>query len=216
MNSTHPTKLASLALMLALAGCGAGTTASTSASELKANPPAEASTSKAKEAGKPTTKETSTEPKTNARGNIVAKVGQVGSLTATDTSKTLMTFKVMKIDPKFKCNAEYASPPENGHVLAVTLDVTVAKAKDAGVDPAQLHFGSMMWGIRAKVIKPNGETENGAKHMLFCVKDSQALPDDIGPGEHAKGIIAIDTSQTKGAVVLSPEVFGDGGWEYSF
>ena len=123
-----------------------------------------------------------------------------------------MTFKVTKIEPNFKCTDKYAGASENGNFIAITMDITTSK--DLADSPGKSLF---VTPSDFKVIGPDGTTENnsssGASYM--CLPTKQAVPSDIGPGEHVVGIIVLDSEYKSGGLAFT-QPFMDGGWEWSF
>lgn len=225
----HKQIILGIAATLALTACGGAKAASSPLSAVTPNPPAAADSSSAPvatsaaatSAAKPSAAKKTSEglatgatPSTNARGNLVKKVGQLAGLSFPNSEdKMEMTFKVTSITPNFKCDAQFAQTPKNGHTVAIGIDETLAPKAVMGEGGGPLDAGWFSWN--AKIIKRDGTTENGTQLMSGCAKDSESLPMQVGPGEHAKGLLVVDTSQTKGAVVLSL-IFMQNGWEYSF
>lgn len=205
-------KGAATLLIFLLFGCSGNQAANAPASSLSPNPPevAESATvDEEEESPDQSAASSPAGPARNARGNIVKKVGEEGAVLS-PSGDTLVAFTVTKITPNFKCNQEYAPAPTLGKALAVELDVTLSP-KDVG--EGAVTAGLYDWQV--KIIKPDGTTENGASTMIGCAKDAQQLPLNLGAGERGKGLIVVDTGQTKGALVLGLFLV-EGGWEYAF
>lgn len=144
---------------------------------------------------------------TNERGNLVKKIGQRAGLLDEESGKQAVDFRVTKITPRFKCTAEYAQKPANGNFIAIEMDVQTTKDADT------FFVDSGTW----KVIGPDGTTENSSTgNANGCVPESKALPSTIGPGEHVKGLVILDSQYRSGAVALTQVTMDGGGWEWSF
>ncbi|HEY8721802.1 hypothetical protein [Pengzhenrongella sp.] len=151
--------------------------------------------------------------KTNARGNLVKAVGQLAGMSdsADGSSPITVEFKITAIDPNFVCTSEYADKPANGRFVALTLDVTTTPGLAQNEIP-EVSFNPYDF----KVFSPEGTRENDSVGNGFsCLKKSEALPDTIGPGEHAVGKIVLDTANASGSVVYGPSG-GGGGYEWGF
>lgn len=198
-------------LIVSLVGCTLNQAATGPASSLPPHPPASAGTTEqqAESSSPDESTEAAPGPSTNARGNIVKQAGDEGAVLS-PSGETLLTFKVTKITPNYKCTAEYPLEPSLGNALAIEIEVTLS-AKDVG--DGAVRGGRYDWD--PKIIKADGTTENGSQVLFGCAKNSEELPVDVGPGEHAKGLIVVDTAQSTGAVVLSLFLV-ENGWEYSF
>lgn len=149
---------------------------------------------------------------TSERGNLVKELGQVAGVQS-DTGETLMQFSITDIETDFQCNSEYADPPENGNFIAITMDIQTTAAL-AQLDYPYYSFSAYDF----KVIGPDGTRENDSTGTaMWCLNDSDALPTEIGPGEHVVGKVVLDSKYTAGAIVLSPSwMWGGGAWEWVF
>lgn len=67
-----------------------------------------------------------------------------------------------------------------------------------------------------KVIAPDGTRENDSiGNGWSCLDESEALPPQIGPGEHVVGKVVLDSANTSGSIVFS-QAGAVGGWEWGF
>lgn len=198
-------RLAVVALLAPLlAACSAS---SPTPSPLTANPPAPAAPAAS---ATPTPIASPAEPAKSARGNLIKEVGQKAGV-VDPAGNTLIDFTVTAIEPDFKCTSKYADPAKHGHFLAISLDITTSS--DWNSDEAWMDFQSSAWSV----ISPEGKTENDSSGQGYmCVDNSEAVPHQIGPGEHVEGKVILDTAYTSGAIVLKIPGQSTGGWEWSF
>lgn len=147
----------------------------------------------------------------NERGNVVKKLGETAYLETADGA-TLAKFKITKIQVDPKCTGAAVDKPQNGHYIAVTMDIQTTAALAEADDPA---FSVMpaFW----KVISPEGVTENDSDGNAYsCMAEKDLLPGRVGPGEHVKGIVVLDSAHTSGGLVLLFDLFESRGWEWGF
>lgn len=156
---------------------------------------------------------TPTPPVTSERGHAVKKVGDQAVL-LDGHGEVAARFTVTKIQPGFKCTADYAEKPANGQYVGIWMDVTTTKAVDFGSDDAAVvpYFNTVDW----QVIGPDGTTENDSQgNALGCARDADALPAQLGPGKHVKGVVVVDTKYKHGHLALVQD-FAETGWEWDF
>lgn len=151
----------------------------------------------------------------NDRGNLVKDIGQWGGVrSSTDDDVTLATFRVTNIDTDFKCTSEYFEKATNGRFLALTLEVETTP------ELAQEEYMSDVWinPHEFSVFDEDGSRENDSVGSAYsCAASRDMLPDMIGPGEKASGLIVLDTAVESGAVVFEGTTFGgSSGWEWKF
>lgn len=150
---------------------------------------------------------------TSERGHAVKKVGDQAVL-MDGRGEVAARFTVTKIQPGFKCTAGYAEKSANGQYVAIWMDVTTTKAvdfesDDAGVVP---YFNTVDW----QVIGPDGTTENdSAGNGSSCARDADALPVQLGPSKHVKGVVVVDTKYKHGHLALVQDL-AETGWEWDF
>jgi hypothetical protein len=147
----------------------------------------------------------------SARGNLIKKVGQAGSLKLED-GQQMMSFVVTKISVDAACTSPYAQPAQNGHFVALKINVetTAALAQDIN---QFVWFGGQSW----KLIADNGTTYNGSLDSTAaygCMQDAERLPAKIGPAEKVTGTLVLDVPATSGTLVFDSA--GSGGWEWTF
>lgn len=212
-------RLATIAVLaaLGLAGCASAE----GDSDAKATPiPVVAASDSAAPTETPTPEPTTPEPTetsvygesvTSERGYLVKQLGQIAG-TTTESGETLMQFSVTAIQPNFQCTSEYSEQPENGNFIAITLDVQTTAAL-AQVEEMP-YYNMSAWDFR--VIGPDGTRENDSTGSAsMCLDSSEALPSEIGPGEHVVGTIVLDSKYTSGALAFVPAWIA-GGWEWVF
>jgi len=150
--------------------------------------------------------------KKSPRGNVVKTVGEPGWQNLASGEK-VMSFVVKSISVDSACTSPYAQAPQNGHFIAVAVDVetTPDLAKDIN---KFVWFGAQSW----KLIADNGTTYNGSLDSgpaYGCLNDSERLPSNIGPAEKVTGTLVLDVPVTSGTLVLE-NTGGGGGWEWVF
>lgn len=206
-------------LSLALVGCSGGT--DTVANDARVSPvPAEtaASTPSTSTSTAPVASPSASQDgeygahTVNARGNLVKQLGQLaGTTSSKDAGVTLSQFTITGIEPGFKCTSKYADPPANGTFIAITMDIQTA--------PELAQDDYPYFDVSAndfKVISPDGTRENDSVGKGYmCLNESEALPDQIGPGEHVTGKLVLDSANTNGSIVFSPFNIST-GWEWGF
>jgi len=202
-----------VAAALALAGCSSGTDTSARATPVPAETAKQpVATPTPSPSATPTAESRYGTSTKNARGNLVKAIGQLsgGSVSPTDPT-VVVEFTLTAIDPNFKCTNQYAQAPANGHFVALTFDVQTT------ADLAKAAFPE--WSIMSsdfRVFAPDGTRENDSTgNSSGCLKESEALPAFMGPGEHAVGKVVLDTAQTTGSIVLA-NGGGSTGWEWGF
>jgi hypothetical protein len=151
--------------------------------------------------------------KTNDRGNVPKGIGDTAAIGGDIPETSAVRFKVTGIQP-FQCTREPDYVPGNGHVLAVTIAVETGKemSKQTGMD--SLSFSATGWkGFAADGTRMNSV---GSDKIYNCVDDrSMLLPDDIGPGEKATGIVLLDTPSVPASLAFSFPL-QENGWEWEY
>lgn len=151
-------------------------------------------------------------PSLNSRGNLEKAVGEEAGIMTAD-GEAIYTFKVNSITPDVQCTQEFATSPENGHFVAVDMDVVTSNAQimeenymsDVYVTPSSWKF------ISAEGTVFNGDLGTGAS--FSCLGDETTLASSIGPDQKANGIVLLDVPNLDGTLVY--EDFGlSGGFEY--
>jgi hypothetical protein len=141
-------------------------------------------------------------PSTNARGNIVKTLGEEGGLTNEDGT-TLFTFAIDSITPDVPCPGDYSSPPENGHLTAVSTDTDYLS-----VSAYDFSF-----------IGSNGLTfTNVATVATYsCLEESTLFPSaELQPGSQYAGAVLLDLPEAAGTLIYRPSSVSGGGWEISY
>lgn len=112
-------------------------------------------------------------PSTNERGNIPKLLGEEAQL-VDGNGNLAVTFKVTKIEAGFKCNSGYADRSENGHYVAVWMEISTTKAVDFDSSDANVvpYFNPGDWHVI------EGQGCRGARHQV------QTRPLGPHPGLH--------------------------------
>ena len=154
------------------------------------------------------------EPQSSIRGLIIKKPGELTGYTTADGVTPAVNFTIGKIIANFKCTSEHPKLPVNGHFIAVEMLVHNAPGLQSEADP-YLHTGTGTW----RIIGPNGvtiNTEPVTAAGLTCAAPVTRLPEKIGPGEKARGLVILDAPVAKGIITLSPPALAPSGWEWAF
>lgn len=138
----------------------------------------------------------------SVRGNTIKQVGEPSFWkefpTDSDTDAT-GKFTVTEIKDVV-CDQPYASPPTNGKIIGLTVDVeTTAKLAE---DPMGKVF---LTPYDFKFIAPNGTTFNGnlaTVGTMSCIDNSLNLPSSFGPAEKAHGLILLDVPAGGGVLTV--------------
>lgn len=191
-------------VVIALSGCGG----SDSVAETDTGPNASASV-----ISTPPASPSAPAAEVSDRGYLIKEVGQVSS-EMTEEGKTTVKFTVKDIDLNLKCTGQYAGKADNGHLVGVKMDIQTTKALYDPDYPGMTFLGGhpSNW----KFISKDGTTFNGqlgTGGAGVCLKETQTLPDSIGPAQKATGWVVVDLPSTKGTLILEGSG-GVGGWEW--
>ena len=154
-------------------------------------------------------------------GNIAKKIGEIGGLVGggneADPSTWAVRFRVTKITPDYKCTGEFARKSENGHFVAIWMEIWTTKSVSINNDSANAvpYFNTTDWVI----IGPDGVEENDdyqTDAAMACAKDTDALKVQYQGAHHVKGVVVLDTKYNSGAAVLRQDYASENGWEYDF
>lgn len=138
------------------------------------------------------------------------EIGQPASLTNA-AQQPIVEFVVSKIERKPKCDAEFATDPENGKFLAVKMDIQTHKELGAEEFIEDFYADANSWTY----ISPEGTTFNGSLSTgasYSCMKESKTLPASIGPAQKVSGWVVLDVPKAEGTLVFDP--YHSGGWEW--
>lgn len=151
-------------------------------------------------------------PKKSARGNLIKQVGESAGA-GIASGEVVLSFKVTSIEVDPTCTSPYATPPENGHFLAVHMEVETTAALAEAVNPS---FFTREWGaITADGMTSNAPTDTSAAYG--CMAESETLPGNFGPGERGAGTVVLDVASPSGVIVLDDTVNGRTyGWEWTY
>lgn len=180
-------------LAISLSACGSSVQSSTGPAESQA-------------AVEPVTKSTPTPtPEAKAksvRGNTVKALGEASfwkeSSDVPDADAT-GKFTVTEIKDVV-CTDKYASPPTNGKVIGLTIDVeTTAKLAE------EANPSLYLTPYDFKYIAPNGTTFNGdlaTMGTMSCIDQTLILKTEFGPAEKAHGILLLDVPSSGGVLTV--------------
>jgi hypothetical protein len=154
------------------------------------------------------------------RGNLIKKIGETAFNYDPDRGPEArwLEFKVTEIEVDGECTEEFAEPPENGHMLFVTIAASTSSEWPAFVTEAGLtavDFSSTDFTI----IGADGVTEHdlATAATYGCLPEGEQLPAQIGPGENVVGKVILDTANTTGILVYKPwYAGGSSGWEWQY
>lgn len=153
-------------------------------------------------ASKTTPTPTPEEKPKSARGNTIKQIGEPAywkESSSVPDSDAQGKFTVTKIED-ITCTEQYASPPTNGKIIGLTVDVeTTPKLAES---PMKQVFLSPM---SFKFIAPNGTTFNGnlsSGATYSCIDNSLNLPSSFGPAEKAHGVILLDVPAGGGVLTI--------------
>lgn len=150
---------------------------------------------------------------TNERNQLIKKLGEAGGMPGADGELDL-NFVVTEFE-FVKCS-KYAGEL-NGRALAAHVEVETSSDFEGPLTvdgaPGLVSFGAYHW----RGYEPDGTRMNEVDSQTIqnCF-DSKAklLPDYIGKGEKAKGMVLLDVTTKTGEVAFAP--YGDGGWVWKY
>lgn len=196
---------------LILTGCSStpeATTSATSASTTSAAPSSSEPASSAPNAVFPTPT-----LRLNDRGQLPKKLGEAAAIVGDDGEREL-EFTVTGFE-FVKCS-KYAGDL-NGHALAAHVEVKTTGDFYGPIDvngvPGLISFEAYYWrGYESDGTRMNDLNSSTIQNCF----DSRAklLPDSIGKGEKAKGMVLLDVTTKTGEVAFDP--YGDGGWVWKY
>lgn len=156
----------------------------------------------------PVTKSTPTqEPATDnskksARGNTIKAIGEPSfwkESSDVPDEKAQGKFTVTEIKDVV-CDQPYASPPTNGKIIGLTVDVETYPSL------AENPFPSVSLNPYSfKYIAPNGTTFNSdlaSAATYSCIDNSLSLATSFGPAEKAHGMVLLDVPSSGGVLTI--------------
>ncbi|MEK6438744.1 hypothetical protein [Pseudonocardia sp. T1-2H] len=144
------------------------------------------------------------------RGNLVKQIGDTSGwgLSSNDISVKFVVDKIT-VDPK--CNSQFPSQAENGHLVQVDLRVetTQTMPKDAGYS-----INPYSWSA----IGPDEITQsNVATGASFtCQNPNEQLPPQFSPASKYRGSVVLDVSSPTGTLIFKHPNPTLGGWEWTY
>ena len=186
---------------LALASCSAPPAPSGSAAA-NSTPPSSSAAAEATPSESPVRK-------TNDRGNVPKKLGEVAAIGGDTVEASAVRFKVIEVKP-FKCTYG-VDVPGNGQMMAVTLAIETGKDLVGQMKRKQISFNASGWqGYTADGTRLNTMSSN---LVYNCATDRSVLLPDVGPAEKATGIVLLDAPKWPKSISFSfPQQ--EGGWEW--
>lgn len=183
-----------------------------SSSPSESSSPSKSESSSAKASDKESDKAEAGDGEKSSRGNGIATVGGDG-LVVTEDGETLATVVLNSIEVDPQCTGDYVREAENGHL--VTMDFSV-KTESALAESDNPSFDISAFDF--KVIKSDGSTSNAELYTsatYSCLKDTETIPDEIGPGETVSGKLVLDVESPEGTLIWKP-FYDASGWEWTY
>lgn len=150
---------------------------------------------------------------TNDRNQLIKKLGEVGGMPGADDNLDLK-FVVTKFE-FVKCS-KYAGEL-NGRALAAHVEVETSSDFEGPLTvdgaPGLVSFGSYYW----RGYEPDGTRMNEVNSQTIqnCFESkAKLLPEFIGKGEKAKGMVLLDVTTKNGEVAFDP--YGNAGWVWNY
>ncbi|OOP65286.1 hypothetical protein BMF89_00095 [Arthrobacter sp. SRS-W-1-2016] len=145
------------------------------------------------------------------------KVGEFAGAGGTSAADGTLKFKVTSIEP-ISCDSPYSTRPA-GTALAVALEVETTANFKGGLtmnnESGLTSFMANYW----KGYTPDGTRMNKVDTVAVqsCVADqSRLLPDTIGKGEKAAGIVILEVTTPTGTIAYDGAGMTSGGWEWDY
>lgn len=124
-----------------------------------------------------------------------------------------LNFTVTDIEVDPVCTSIHATPGENGHLVAISIEATTAPEPGfTEVMLGNVSFSAHSW----KVIASNGTTANTvvSNAVVNCLNPAEMMPSNIGAAEKVTGRILLDVPDSTGTLVYSSN--GLDGWEWEY
>lgn len=104
-----------------------------------------------------------------------------------------------------------SAEPENGYFLALHIEAeTGADMEEQGL--AQFPLTAQDFQVR---LRDGGLVEGLLGHAADCVPQDERLPEALGPGEKASGVVVLDVPMDFESVVLEGRRYAlSGAWEW--
>ena len=149
---------------------------------------------------------------TNERGNAVLGLGERLTVLDEATGSLVLAVGVDSVSAEVTCTGPDATPPVNGHLVAVHVSVTTGSDLTAvGGEPA---FGAGAFSF----LGADGVTLTGAAtpSTESCLPDAGAFPaGPLGADQEFAGVVILDVPAIAGTLVLAPEFLPVGAeWTY--
>ncbi|MFI7678287.1 hypothetical protein [Actinophytocola sp. NPDC049390] len=188
-------------VVVGLAGCATTTGSGENAPELPAA------------SGDETANPAAAEQKTNERGFIVKKLGELACFGgAGKNCEGGVSFTIDKIEVDPQCG-EFGSHPDNGHTLL--LHLRIATGDDAEVVDS---VGGIINPFSFVEIGKDGVTRDVSIGMCADPSADQ-LPHTYGPNQKYQGVIDLEVTDASGTIaiqLMGAEEDGQRGWEWTY
>lgn len=194
------TVLLTVASLVLLTGCTSEDTSSADAPDVAAAMPDSSNS----ESADPNA------PELSARGNVILGVGEPAWQGNVDGAE-ILSFVVTALEVDPVCTNEGATPSENGHLVAVTMEIETSAELSQEMNP---YFSLAGWDVIAE----NGTKQNGGMYTqssTTCFPPLETLPLNMDPGEKAVGTIVLDVVSPAGTLALRG-VDVTNGWEWVY
>ncbi|MGY1807937.1 hypothetical protein ACI8AF_11245 [Blastococcus sp. SYSU D00669] len=158
------------------------------------------------------------------RGNTAATTGTPVTVTGPDGAE-LVELTVVSIEGDFACTAdpELVQEPENGHFVAVQLEIAALPGLAGFQNPFGAGTFTLLDNGVFSVVGRDGVVEDdvsGTAGTFSCTADGNDIwTQAVAPGERYEGVLVLDSASTSGTVVWRPVLdLGEPepGWEWAF
>lgn len=150
----------------------------------------------------------------NGRGSIALEQGEEGVIM--DYQDTiLVSFVVSDIETDLQCTADRPLDAENGHFIALDVEIESDQAAAENYVEPDLIFNKA--GMR--IIGSDGTTRSESPNSgasFECLPESEQLPVTFGPGEKLSGKVVLDVPIESGAILTELGVGEYTQWEWEF
>jgi hypothetical protein len=194
---------------LGLTACGSSKDVTAAADATKSDAPVTAPSAAPIEK---TTPSPTPDAKKSVRGNLIGKIGSIGTISDPVSKAVWTKFTVDAIAP-VTCDQPYAQPAKNGQLVTVNLTVETTP------ELAQSSYPKFtLSSYDFKFIADNGTTFTGnlgSGSTYSCIASAEQFPSaGMGPAEKLSGKVVLDLPAAHGILVMNQGL--NGGFEYTF
>lgn len=140
--------------------------------------------------------------KLSSRGNRVLELGNPAVVTGFESEDDkVATFVIKDIEVDPTCTAPYAEDPENGHFVAV--EVEIETGPEPGFSEGTYGGNFSMAPEVFRVVDKNGTTLNSATSVasMMCFDQTEQIPSNLGASERATGKMVFDVPSAEGVLI---------------